>query len=63
MLVNPETFQGMIKGMGRNITFGLVSIEPGFDPHQVRDAMEKALPKDVLVYERNNFIKAEQEFS
>jgi putative ABC transport system permease protein len=61
-IVNLDTFNGLTGTNPRQVTFGLVKAAPGFTVEQVRQTLKAALPTDVLVFERKNFIKAEEDY-
>jgi putative ABC transport system permease protein len=44
------------------IELGLVRVEPGQDPARVRDAIRAALPRDVLVLTRSEFVAKERAY-
>jgi putative ABC transport system permease protein len=44
------------------VDIGLVTLEPGAAPQQVRDAIDAALPEDVRVLTRQQFLELEQRY-
>jgi putative ABC transport system permease protein len=44
------------------VNFGLIKVKPGFDPEQVREQLQKALPNDVRVLTHSQIDAAEREF-
>jgi len=61
-IVNLDTFNDLTGTNPRQVTFGLVKVAPGHTAAQTRQALKAALPADVLVFERPNFIQAEQDY-
>lgn len=61
-IVNLETFQNIARTDPREVTFGLIKIAKGADVEKVRQNLQATLPDDVLIFERNKFIEAEQNY-
>lgn len=61
-IVNLETFQEIARSDPREINFGLIKIAPGAKVEEVQQSLTSILPDDVLIFERNKLIKAEQDY-
>jgi len=62
VIVNLDTFQHLTGKSPRHTAFGLVQTSPGADVEQVKKRLKDTLPPDVLIYERQEFIRAEQDY-
>jgi putative ABC transport system permease protein len=61
-IVNLDTFQMITHGDPSQATFGLVKVSPGTDVKQVMQGLRDTLPPDVMISERQNFIRTEQDY-
>jgi putative ABC transport system permease protein len=61
-IVSLETFQSLVRPNPRKCTFGLVKVAPGSDIQTVKRQLAATLPADVLVFDRQEFIRAEQDY-
>ena len=61
-LVNLDTYQRITRADPRDVTFGLIKVAPGADVEKVRQNLQAKLPDDVLVFDRQKFIAAEQDY-
>jgi putative ABC transport system permease protein len=62
VITSLDTFQSIVQGDPRKITFGLIRVAPGADIEMVKDGLKRTLPTDVLIFNRPEFIRAEQEY-
>jgi putative ABC transport system permease protein len=52
LLTNEQTFREHVGASAGRVTFGLVQLEPGTDPAEVKRRLLASLPPDVLVFTR-----------
>lgn len=62
VMVDNSLYDRLVQGRSRMTNIGLIKITPGSDPDTVKRDLEQSLPKDVLVYKRNDMIKQEQNY-
>ncbi|PTX91677.1 FtsX-like permease family protein [Opitutus sp. ER46] len=61
-LVSLDTGQSIWRGSSRDTTYGLVQVTPGADPLVVRRALVEALPRDVLVFTKQELVTRERDY-
>jgi len=61
-IVSLDTFQGLVRSDPRRGNLGLIKVTPGADVEEVKQHLKSALPADVLIFNRQEFIKAEQDY-
>lgn len=61
-LVSNETFQRIMRGDSRQVSFGLVQVAPGVPVEQVRQALMQVLPGDTVVWARQELLDKEQDY-
>ena len=62
VIVSLDTFQGLAQVNSRESTFGLIKVSAGADIEEVKQRLRSTLPADVLVFNRREFIRAEQDY-
>ncbi len=62
LLTNEETYPLICRATPGRVTFGLVKLAPGADPAAVTQRLRTDLPRDVLVFTRDDINAHEREF-
>ncbi|MCX6592029.1 MAG: ABC transporter permease DevC [Acidobacteria bacterium] len=63
IVVGDDAFFRLVPGRERGeITLGLIRLNAGADPEQVRQSLAQRLPNDVRVYTRRGFVEHEQHY-
>ena len=58
VLAGLDTFQSIVQGDPRKMTFGLIKVSPGAAIGEVKERLRSTLPGDVLIFDRQEFIRA-----
>ncbi len=56
------TFRAVVHQEADRLSMGMVKLQPGAPVGAVRDALTRALPPDVLVFDRETFVRQEQDY-
>jgi putative ABC transport system permease protein len=62
VLVSNQTFQSLVRGDSRKVTFGLVRVLPGADIAKIKQTLKKTLPSDVFLFDKKELLTHEQNY-
>jgi putative ABC transport system permease protein len=60
-IVSNQTFYSLTHSGSRSVKFGLIKVLPGTNVAEIKDMIKKDLPFEVMVFDRSQIIKLEQD--
>jgi putative ABC transport system permease protein len=57
-----ETYLPMRSQSARVVVFGLLQVQPGEDPLAVKERLRETLPKDVVVFTKDELVRRERDY-